>query len=201
MAKSLGAGATSVWLIMASCLAVVVALEYSGRLPLTPTVKAAQVEKPAGRVGGMDLVFAEQLSSEALDEIVSRPLFSISRRPFEAAIEATPTLPRELARERSLELVGTMAIGDVRVALLKRPDDGLLRMRLGHEIEGWLIDEIGDSRIRLKKGDKVEWLGIRAGMSTSNDLGTATEVHSSTTPVLGIGLARNAAASPDGQSR
>lgn len=161
MTRHSGARATLVWLVAAAGLTGIVVLELSDEIPLAPTVTAASIDKPTDHSESPDNQIIEELSSDTLDNIVNRPLFSVSRRPFVPLSDNEPNMIQSQPGEMSLELVGTMLTGATHLALLRHSNDGLLRLRLGQEVEGWLIDRIDQDRVRLQKDEEVEWLTMR----------------------------------------
>lgn len=161
MTRHSGTGATLGWLVAAAGLTGIIVLELSDEIPLAPTVTAAAIDISTDNAESPDDLLVEQLSSDNLDNIVNRPLFSVSRRPFVPVIDDEPSMIQDQPGEMSLELVGTMLTGETHLALLRHSNDGLLKLRLGQEVEGWLIDRIDQNRVRLQKDDKVEWLTIR----------------------------------------
>jgi hypothetical protein len=96
------------------------------------------------------------------ENIVSKNLFDPERgagRTREAEASG-----RALQRIRSMVLLGTAIIGSNRVAILQDSPDmrsgpivpgtsaGVLRLKLGDDIEGFKLTEIGDRRVIFTKG-------------------------------------------------
>lgn len=164
MTRQSGRKSTLAWLSAAACLSGVVVLEFSEGIPLAPTVTAAAIDKPDIAPAGSDTLAIEMPAPEILNDIVDRPLFSESRRPFEPAVEERPTTMSAGREPLSLQLVGTMLSGETSLALLKQMDGGLKKLQRGEEIDGWRLDLIDHDRIRLMRNDEIEWLDIRKDM-------------------------------------
>ena len=162
-------GATAGWLGLSAILAGVVGLQISENVPLAPTVTAAPIETPAQGDGTFDLPALVPLSSDLVDEIVDRPLFSSSRRPF------VPDLGEEIQaiedgdQDIPLKLVGTMLAGTSEIALLKHPSEGLLRLRQGSRVDGWEVVKIDHASVELSRGDEIEVMKLRSGPDGEDD--------------------------------
>lgn len=170
-------GATVSWLAVSAVLAGIVALEISENVPLAPTVTAAPVETVLAEPVDLDFSVMAALSSDLLDDIVERPLFSTSRRPFEPVIEEQPQVVSAPNWQLSLQLVGTMLSDSSKIVLLKHPANGLLRLRQGQVVEGWEIGEIGNNLVELRRGDEVAWLRLRADLLLPAGQGPKTSNH------------------------
>ena len=85
-------------------------------------------------------------------EIVSRPLFSPSRRPLER--KAEPTAPDVKPGLEHVTLVGILIFPTKQVALFERPSESnLLEVRTGEKIEGWLVESIMPDKVVLRWGE------------------------------------------------
>lgn len=161
--SSRSAGRTTVgWFLASAGLAGVIAFELSNGLPLAPAVTAAPMIVTAD--GGAQAVPAfEPPASAAIDEIVTRPLFSKTREPFVPAPEAAAQAPvAAAAPAASFELVGTMVTGQSRIAMIQHAENGVLWLREGQEIGGWHIAEIGGREVLLERDDETRDLRLRA---------------------------------------
>jgi hypothetical protein len=146
------------WFLASAGLAGVIAFELSNGLPLAPAVTAAPMIVTAD--GGAQAVPAfEPPASAAIDEIVTRPLFSKSREPFVPAAEAPVAAAAPAA---SFELIGTMVTGQSRIAMIQHAEKGVLWLREGQEIGGWRIAEIGGREVLLERDDETRDLRLRA---------------------------------------
>lgn len=104
----------------------------------------------------------------AFKAIDLRPLFAPDRRPPEteaAPAEAGPPLPESLD---GLALTGIISAGGKRFAIVEpkgraAPGAQNWSLRVGGELRGWTVDEIGEDRIVLVNG------GVRHEMALVDD--------------------------------
>jgi type II secretory pathway component PulC len=90
---------------------------------------------------------------DTLDDIVSRPLFNVSRRPIEADKITSDAEPSELHIMLSGIVIGhTGQIAHLRSATDKQTK----ALRVGDKIDGWQIESIFPDRVVLKSGGRVE---------------------------------------------
>jgi general secretion pathway protein N len=97
---------------------------------------------------------------EALSATRDRPLFSPSRRS--PSVAPSDPLPQKqealapLAPERpALKLVGTIVSSDKSVAILQGSSpESMLRLRVGQNSDGWLVQKIGLRSIVVEKGSQ-----------------------------------------------
>lgn len=98
---------------------------------------------------------------ETFSEIVSRPLFSSSRRPPSPTPEAIQSAP-VASRQIDFVLVGVIITPDKRTALVQRASIGdVIRVTEGQELEGWLVEAIKPDRVVFRSGDLVEEVRLR----------------------------------------
>jgi type II secretory pathway component PulC len=185
-------GAIVTWLAVSAGLTGVVALEMSESVPLAPTVTAATVDTAAPAPVDVDLATVSALSPDALDDIMARPLFAASRRPFEPTVDEQPVAVSAPDQPLSLQLVGTMLSPSSSMVLLKHPSKGLLRLRQGQVVEGWKIGEIGNNRVELRRAGEVEQLRLRTDLLPPGRDGRNT----GNAPRPGRSAAEEAAAAP-----
>lgn len=165
--------ATASWLTLSAILAGVVAFEISDDVHLAPTVTAAPIERMAADVVELNPATVIVPSPDALDDIVDRPLFSVSRRPFEPMIDQQPLTAAAPDIDVPLQLVGTMLAEASDMVLLKHPTRGLLRLREGQTVDGWKVGEIDQNAVELWRGEEVEWLRLRMDSPTLKRQGKA----------------------------
>jgi hypothetical protein len=80
----------------------------------------------------------------------SRPLFHPSRRPPSEAAQVEVAPPRP-----SLRIVGTMLLpGRPAVGLLARDGGETLRVRVGDDVDGWVVREIATRKVLLERGEE-----------------------------------------------
>lgn len=166
MSKRFFNGATACWLLASIGLTGVIILQIGSDVSLALPVTAApssssfngDEEHPGGLITG-------DLETDALDAIVERPLFSSSRRPYEAPQSQTASNPTAPARQLSAKLAGIMLSGESRMALFTHPSKGLVRLRQGQDVDGWRIEEVREHEVKLSNGDKVTLLKLRKGLA------------------------------------
>jgi hypothetical protein len=148
-------------LLAIAALGAAVAAELAGGVAIAPEVTAAApsaaAEAPAGP-SKFKLPPARQF-----DEISDRPLFFPSRRPFvpPAAPEAQVQATNDPAAK--IELIGVLQTDYERAALVQ--PEGQPAAHWVHEqqtVAGWLVEEIAAARVRLRDGDHVEVVKLRA---------------------------------------
>ena len=143
----------------------VVGLELAGGVAIAPEVTAAAPASPAPEAPAEPARFRPPAERQ-FDEISDRPLFFPSRRPFvPAATEAEAAPAGDPAT--GLELIGVLLTERQRAALVQ--PQGAAQGQPGahwvHEqqtVAGWLVEEIATDHIRLREGDRVEVVKLRA---------------------------------------
>ena len=163
MTMQVSSGAVAGWLLISAGLVGVIALQLDGRFPFSPStaVTAAPNSPMEHGTDSRDDLAINLPSPEILDEIVDRPLFSSSRRPFLLIRNEAPNAAPAKKTTLSLTLAGTMLAGEARMALLLHPTKGLLRLRQGQKIDGWRIGDIGEDEVSLKRGGRTALLRLR----------------------------------------
>ena len=90
---------------------------------------------------------------DTLDDMVSRPLFNVSRRPI---VVETPT-PEVKASELNVMLSGIVIGQTEQIAHLRSATDKETKaLRVGDKIDGWQIQSIFPDRVVLRSGGRVE---------------------------------------------
>lgn len=153
--------ATAGRLITAVGLAGVIAFALAAGLTLAASVAAEPIETQTGDAEIPKTARVKVPSRDTLNDIIERPLFSASRRPFEPAVEEAAASGQRLEQKLSLKLVGTMMAGKTRHALLHDPKGGMLKVRQGQDVFGWHLDQVDHDQVRLTRGDEVEWLKMK----------------------------------------
>jgi hypothetical protein len=140
-------------------LGAIVVFELTGGLSLAPEVTAAP--PPASPVDWTrEPIEFEPPSRHELEEIAARPLFSPSRRPFVAVEEEAPLAPVESLPP--VELIGVLVTEQQRGALMQAAGEGEASwVREGNKIQGWDVEKIEDSRVRLRAGHRLETVELR----------------------------------------
>jgi hypothetical protein len=87
---------------------------------------------------------------EELTATVERPMFSQSRRPFEAAIDAAPVVNSDL----DVDLVGIVIWQGQRIALVRSSaDPQIIRVEVGGNVAGWVAVGIEPESVRFRNGE------------------------------------------------
>ena len=140
-------------------LGTVVVLELAGGVAIAPEVTAAAPATAAAESAAGPTKF-QPPPERQFDEISDRPLFFPSRRPF---IPFAPQASPADDPAANIELIGVLLTDRQRAALV-RPE-GQPAARWVHEqqtIAGWLVEEIAADRMRVRDGDHVEVVKLRA---------------------------------------
>lgn len=152
---------TGALLLACSALAVVVALELTEDLPIAPEVTAAP--PPALELPPQEVVEYRPPSRGEFDVIAMRPLFSVSRRPFEPEAAPAPEAGSdESAGLPEVQLVGVLLSATQRAALFA-PADGEQGYWLneGQMLEGWVIESVERDRAILRRAERTATLELR----------------------------------------
>ena len=148
---------TGIWFLLCTGLAGGVALELL--LPLAPQVTAARPAAPlpefAPEPGGF-----EPPPRHVFAEIVARPLFSASRRPFVES-ESAGEAPGEAV---PIELVGTLLTEKGAAALLQPQGQNARWLHAGDTIAGWQVETIQRDQVNLHLDGEAKTLELRADL-------------------------------------
>ncbi len=163
MTMQVSTGAAAGWLLISAGLIGTIALQLDGRFQFAPSLAVTAAPNPPSgdTTDRLDGLAITPPSPAALDDIVDRPLFSSSRRPFLVIENEAPKAVAAKDQSLSLILAGTMLAGESRLALLQHPTKGLLRLRQGQAIDGWRIGEIGLDEVSLQQGGRTASLRLR----------------------------------------
>ena len=150
---------TGIWFLLCTGLAGGVALELS--LPLAPQVTAARPAAPLPEFAPEPAAF-EPPPRHVFAEIVARPLFSASRRPFVAESEAAgePSPGESIA----IELIGTLLTERGAAALLQPQGQNARWLRAGETIAGWQVETIQRDQVSLHLDGEDKTLELRADL-------------------------------------
>jgi hypothetical protein len=168
MTKQPSSNGTVAWFVASAGLCAVLAFQLNNEISIAVPVTAAPADPrttDADDHGGASLAPPD---FALLDAIVERPLFSVSRRPLEAPADMLPELAPVVAKTISFKLLGTMLAGDARLALLSHPEQGMLRLRQGQEVEGWRIEDVLGSEVTISRGDEMVRLKLQKAAPSSN---------------------------------
>jgi hypothetical protein len=149
---------TGIWFLLCTGLAGGVAFELL--LPLAPQVTAARPAAPLPEFAPEPAAF-EPPPRHVFGEIVARPLFSASRRPFvesEGAGEAAP------GESGPIELVGTLLTEKGAAALLQPQGQTARWLHAGDTIAGWQVETIQRDQVSLHSDGEAKTLQLRADL-------------------------------------
>jgi hypothetical protein len=149
---------TGIWFLLCTVLAGGVALELV--LPIAPQVTAARLAAPLPEFAPEPGAF-EPPPRHVFAEIVARPLFSASRRPFvgESGGEAVP------GEGLAIELVGTLLTKQGAAALLQPSGQDARWLHAGDTIAGWQVEAIQRDKVSLQLDDEAKTLELRADLN------------------------------------
>jgi hypothetical protein len=171
MSRRANGKVTVFWFLASAGLAGAIAVEMQNEPSLTPLAKAA-LTGSGGLAQPIDeaAASADWLSAAAIDEIVDRPLFSPSRRPYEPTVAApvftSVVVEDEPEEAATLDLIGTMLTGRSRIAMITHSDKGLLKMKRGDDVDGWRLVAISDEQVWLERDGETRHLGLRDDLET-----------------------------------
>ena len=148
---------TGIWFLLCTGLAGGVALELLQ--PLAPQVTAARPAAPLPAFAPEPGEF-EPPPRHVFAEIVARPLFSASRRPF-AESESAAEAPGEAV---PIELVGTLLTEKGAAALLQPQGQNARWLHAGDTIAGWQVETIQRDQVNLHLDGEAKTLELRADL-------------------------------------
>ena len=163
------------WLALAGGLAAVVIHQLAGHLSLAkapPADHGPGMDDLLSDIAHLEIVHADLPERVIVDRIAERPLFVATRRPYVPAPAPAPA--PMLVQEQpppAVDLVGLMQNQDVWTVLLRHHGGGLLRLREGQDVDGWIIDHIDDDGLRLRQGERTHWLKQESQLSPEDVLG------------------------------
>jgi len=158
---SLFARGSAFWAIAAAGLLWLVVHQSIDDRPTLSDVIAAPVETSEKEEAVETQSIIVLPSEDLIRGIVERPLFSATRRPALPATPEPPKADKTPDETLSLELIGTVLVGDVHIALLQHPTEGLLRRRPGQSIGNWTLVHVERHRVSLESDDALEILTLR----------------------------------------
>ena len=99
-------------------------------------------------------------------EIVERPLFNETRRPFEPEVpppqSAKGARPVKVLRKLDWDLVGVVLTPQRRSALLwNRAKNKFMKVQQGAEFEGWKLEEVLKNKVIIVNGKQRRALDLR----------------------------------------
>jgi hypothetical protein len=152
---------TGLLLLAVAGSGAVVALELTDGVAIAPEVTAAAPPRVAAEASADPIKF-DPPAERQFEEISDRPLFFPSRRPFvpPATTESQDAPAEETA---SVELIGVLLTERGRAALIQpKGQPGAHWVHEQQTVAGWLVEEIAADRVRVRDGDHVEVVKLRA---------------------------------------
>jgi len=153
---------TGLVLLAIAGLSTIVVVALTGGVAIAPEMTAAARATSVPRPPPDPPEFRPPPERQ-FDEISARPLFFPSRRPF--APPASPIVSQGAPADSALglELIGILVTERARAALVQpNGAPGAHWVREQQTIAGWLVEEIGVDRVRLREGDRVRVVKLRA---------------------------------------
>jgi hypothetical protein len=151
---------TGVWFLLCAGLAGGVALELL--MPLAPQVTAARPAAPLPEFAPEPGAF-EPPPRHVFAEIVARPLFSASRRPFVGENENAGEQPA--GENVAIELVGTLLTERGAAALLQPQGQNARWLHAGDTVAGWEVKAIQREQVNLHLDGEDKTLVLRADLA------------------------------------
>jgi hypothetical protein len=106
---------------------------------------------PAENLPAADRLTVALPSLEELTETVERPMFSQSRRPFEAALDAEEPV---LTSDFDVDLLGIVIWQGRRIALVRsNADSQIITVEVGGNVAGWVAVGIEPESVRFRNGE------------------------------------------------
>lgn len=119
-----------------------------------PDLLPAPVAEDAGASGSMIVATIEAPPLAAFDDISARPLFSETRARREAPVRVA-SVPRQTPMP-SVELTGVFIMSDLRQAFVRQADGQMQILRIGDQIKGWRLAEVGPGKAIFANGDREQ---------------------------------------------
>jgi hypothetical protein len=151
---------TGVWFLLCAGLAGGVALELL--MPLAPQVTAARPAAPLPEFAPEPGAF-EPPPRHVFAEIIARPLFSASRRPFVGESENAGEQPA--GEGVAIELVGTLLTERGAAALLQPQGQNARWLHAGDTVAGWEVKAIQREQVNLHLDGEDKTLALRADLA------------------------------------
>ncbi len=160
----------SLWLLLIGALALTIAVEWF--LPVQEPPVPSYTKHGAEGDDSFSLAQADRtvdfLPVEQFHSVKDRPLFFEGRRPpaeyVPDAPKAKPSKPVGKIRPPRATLSGVVKVGDNTYVMLKGvgKQKGLVRTRVGEDVDGWKVESIQDDRVVLKNGEETHEIPLRS---------------------------------------
>lgn len=158
------------WLVLTGALSVVIAAEWFLPVQEPPVPSFA---KP-GVVADDNVSLAQAdrtvdfLPLEQFHSVKDRPLFFEGRRPPDEVVPdapaAGPEKPARNVQPPKATLSGVVKVGGTTYVMLNGvgKGKGLVRARVGEEVDGWKLESIQDDRVVLQNGAEKHEIHLRS---------------------------------------
>lgn len=107
-----------------------------------------------GATGSMIVATIEAPPLAAFDDISARPLFSETRARRAAPVPVA-SVPRQTPMP-SIELTGVFIMSDRRQAFVRQANGQMQILRIGDQIKGWRLAEVGPGKAIFANGDREQ---------------------------------------------
>ena len=150
---------SSTWLAgIIVLLAAVIVWEFSrSSMPSASDDAFSQISAAVPELRGGDFTLP---SRDAFAEIIDRPLFSSTRRPFIGTTNAVPQ-PVNVLAPPVWSLIGTVITPGKRSALFLSQRGGqFIRLEVGMSSEGWELTDVTTDAVTLVRGDRSHKISL-----------------------------------------
>ena len=158
------------WFMLIGALSVVIAAEWF--LPVQEPPVPSYSKPGVAANGNVSLAQADRtvdfLPIEQFQSVKDRPLFFEGRRPpaeyVPDAPAAKPARPAAKVPPPRASLSGVVRVGDTTYVMLQGvgKEKGLVRTRVGEDVDGWKVESIQDDRVVLNNGDEKHEIHLRS---------------------------------------
>ena len=158
------------WFILIGALSVVIAAEWL--LPVQEPPVPSYSKPRVAADGNVSLAQADRtvdfLPHEQFQSVKNRPLFFEGRRPPAEYVPDAPAVkpagPAAKVPPPRASLSGVVKVGDTTYVMLQGvgKEKGLVRTRVGEDVDGWKLESIHDDRVVLKNGEEKHESHLRS---------------------------------------
>jgi len=109
----------------------------------------------------------ETVTPAQSNDIRSRPLLWLSRRPVGEVVEVVkPEKKEDAADLDKMKLVGVFGAGES-AGMIVRVEGKPQRLRLGGDLAGWTLESVAEKEVVLKKGARRKTLSLERAVAPS----------------------------------
>lgn len=138
-------------------------------LPSLPGLLEGLRPAPVPQLKAVTLVPVQEAEPlEAQEVLTRRPLFNAGRKPdprsgpIGTATDGGAAPPTDPAQYR---LVGIAGDSVARLALVRKADGGIVTVRKGDSLDGWIVEQIDARGVSISGGGRTELLAIPAAVN------------------------------------